>query len=147
MGSNRRKYSVSETSWGSWVSEGSLQTLIANRFVIRREGFFECTPNGLRLFQLMTGQLVEETLEAARKHFEKSPKTEAPAVNIDTICERLCAQRNSRGTLKRILVHSKRGLQPAEIARQNAGRRGFSVSNIWEWVDKVKEQFPGFLPE
>ena len=128
-------------------TEGSLQTLMANRFIVRREGFFECTPNGLRLFVLMADQLMEETLEAGRKHFGRSLKTEAPAVTIETICQKLCKQRNSRTTLKRILELTKRGFRPAEIAGENRGKSGFSLSNISEKLTEVRNQFPGFLPE
>lgn len=127
-------------------SEGSLQTLIANRFVIRREGFFECTPNGLRLFLLMTDQLVEETLEAGKRHFGRSSKNEVPVVTIGTVCEKICPQRNGRKTLKRILELSKQGDSPSDIAKKNAGRRGFSLPNISEQLTKVRNQFPDFLP-
>jgi hypothetical protein len=126
-------------------TEGILQTLIANRFIVRREGFFECTPNGLRLFVLMVDQPVEETLDAGRKHFGKRQKTEAPTVTIEIICEKLCKQRNGRKTLKRILELTRQGDSPSDIARKNAGR-GFSLPNISEQLTKVRDQFPDFLP-
>lgn len=97
-------------------------------------------------------QLIETLLSIPEPAVEEERKTtgrtaEVPVVSIDTVCERLCPQKNSRKTLKKILELTKRGLKPAEIARENLGRRGLSLSNISEWLDKVRQCFPGFLPE
>ena len=99
-------------------------------------------------------QLIETILaipepvdEEVERTTEQDAKPEVSVVSTDTICLRLCPQKNSRKTLKKILEMTKRGLKPAEIARENLGRRGLSLSNISEWLDKVRKQFPGFLPE
>jgi len=130
--------------------KGTVETLIANRFIVQQGDFFECTPNGLHLFIIKTDQLVEETLAMGREHLgdkRKQPsQSEVPVVTIETVCDRMCSQQNGRKTLKKILEQSKRGLQPSEIARQNSAR-GFSLSNISEKLTEVRDKFPGFLPE